>query len=121
MDGACGPSRCPTSLPSSATSSCGRPSTSSPGWSRGHGYATEAARAALEYGFTDVGLAEIVSFTVPQNERSWRVMERIGLVRDPSGDFDHPRVDAIAYPHIVRHVLYRLDRPTWEQRQVSRS
>jgi RimJ/RimL family protein N-acetyltransferase len=79
----------------------------------GHGYATEAARAALEYGFTDVGLAEIVSFTVPQNERSWRVMERIGLVRDPIGDFDHPRVDPVAYPHLVRHVFYRASREDW--------
>ena len=79
----------------------------------GHGYATEAARAALEYGFTTVGLTEIVSFTVPQNERSRRVMERIGLVRDPSGDFDHPRVDRVAYPQLVRHVLYRLSRKEW--------
>ena len=79
----------------------------------GCGYASEAARAALEYGFTDVGLAEIVSFTVPRNERSWRVMERIGLIRDPSGDFDHPRVDPVAHPHLVRHVLYRLSREDW--------
>lgn len=79
----------------------------------GHGYATEAARAALEYGFTDVGLAEIVSFTVPQNERSWRVMERIGLVRDPGGDFDHPRVDPVVHPELVRHVFYRLSRDGW--------
>ena len=40
-------------------------------------------------------------------------MERIGLVRDPSGDFDHPRVDAAAYPHLVRHVFYRLTREEW--------
>ncbi len=80
----------------------------------GHGYATEAAREALRFGFTDVGLDEIVSFTVPQNERSWRVMERIGLVRDPSGDFDHPRVDAARYPQLVRHVLYRLHREAWQ-------
>lgn len=79
-----------------------------------HGYASEAAREALRFGFTDVGLDEIVSFTVPQNERSWRLMERIGLVRDPAGDFDHPRVDPIRYPHLVRHVLYRLSRTRWE-------
>jgi RimJ/RimL family protein N-acetyltransferase len=79
----------------------------------GHGYATEAAREALRFGFTDVGLEEIVSFTVPQNVRSRRVMERIGLVRDPSGDFDHPRVDADAFPQLVRHVLYRLSRDAW--------
>ena len=82
----------------------------------GHGYATEAAREALRFGFADLGLEEIVSFTVPQNVRSIAVMDRIGLIRDPDGDFDHPRVDADAYPHLVRHVLYRLDRSTWERR-----
>jgi RimJ/RimL family protein N-acetyltransferase len=86
----------------------------------GHGYATEGAREALRFGFEDVGLEEIVSFTVPQNERSWRVMERIGLQRDPTGDFDHPGVDAAAYPELVRHVLYRLDRPTWAGRRDAR-
>jgi RimJ/RimL family protein N-acetyltransferase len=86
-----------------------------PHW--GHGYATEAAREALRVGFEEVGLQEIVSFTVPQNERSWRVMERIGLIRDPSADFDHPRVDPIAYPELVRHVLYRLSRPAWKLQQ----
>ena len=84
----------------------------------GHGYVTEAAREALRFGFEDVGLEEIVSFTVPQNERSWRVMERIGLVRQPARDFDHPRVDAVAYPHLIRHVLYALDRETWRGRQA---
>lgn len=79
----------------------------------GHGYATEAAREALRFGFEEVGLDEIVSFTVPQNERSWRVMERIGLIRDSSGDFDHPRVDPAAYPELVRHVFYRLSREAW--------
>jgi RimJ/RimL family protein N-acetyltransferase len=79
----------------------------------GHGYATEAAREALRFGFEEHGFDEIVSFTVPQNVRSRAVMERIGLVRDPDGDFDHPRVDPIAYPHLVRHVLYRLERERW--------
>ena len=83
----------------------------------GNGYVTEAAREALRYGFEEVGLDEIVSFTVPQNERSWRVMERIGLRRDPAGDFDHPNVDAVAYPHLVRHVLYRLGRDEWRARE----
>jgi len=82
----------------------------------GNGYATEAAHESLRFGFFEVGLDEIVSFTVPQNERSWRVMERIGLVRDPAGDFDHPNVDAVAYPELVRHVLYRLRRDAWLQR-----
>ena len=83
----------------------------------GHGYATEAAHQALRFGFEEVGLDEIVSFTVPQNVRLRRVMERIGLVRDPAGDFDHPRVDPVAYPHLVSHVFYRLTRTDWESRR----
>jgi RimJ/RimL family protein N-acetyltransferase len=83
----------------------------------GHGYATEAAREALRTGFEELGMVEIVSFTVPQNIRSRRVMERIGLGRDPSRDFDHPRVDPIAYPELVRHVLYRLSRSAWKMQQ----
>jgi RimJ/RimL family protein N-acetyltransferase len=79
----------------------------------GHGYATEAARASLEHGFETVGLDEIVSFTVPQNVRSIGVMERIGLVRDPAGDFEHPHVDTVAYRDLIRHVLYRLSRTEW--------
>ena len=86
----------------------------------GHGYVTEAAREALRFGFEDIGFDEIVSFTVPQNERSWRVMERIGLRRDPTGDFDHPNVDAVAYPHLVRHVFYRLGRDEWRSRHQAR-
>ncbi|HEX7492237.1 MAG TPA: GNAT family N-acetyltransferase [Candidatus Limnocylindrales bacterium] len=72
----------------------------------GHGYATEAARAALAYGFGVAGLDEIVSFTSTLNEASIRVMERIGLRRDPDGDFDNPSFSA-GHP-LRRHVLYRL-------------
>ena len=85
----------------------------------GRGFATEAARHALRFGFEQVGLPEIVSFTVPQNVRSRRVMERIGLIRDPSADFDHPNVDPIAYPQLVRHVMYRLVREAWRRRESS--
>ncbi len=72
----------------------------------GQGYATEGARAALEAGFTQLGLDEIVSLTVPANMRSRLVMERIGMTRDPSDDFDHPRL-AEDHP-LRRHVLYRI-------------
>ena len=75
----------------------------------GRGYATEAARAALQYAFEDLRLPRVHSFTVPQNERSLRVMERIGMSRVPGGDFDHPRVDPARYPHLVRHVLYVIE------------
>ena len=78
----------------------------------GHGFATEAAHAALRFGFEDAGPAEIVSFTSVGNERSWRVMERIGMVRDPAGDFEHPSVP-VGSP-VRPHVLYRLDRTRWE-------
>lgn len=71
----------------------------------GRGYATEAALAAVDDGFARVGLEEIVSFTAVRNERSQGVMRRIGLVRDPDGDFDHP---AVPEGHPVRpHVLHR--------------
>lgn len=79
----------------------------------GHGYATEAARAVLRFAFEELDLPEVYSFTVPQNERSLQVMERIGMSRDASGDFDHPRVDPGQYPELVRHVLYRIGRDKW--------
>lgn len=72
----------------------------------GHGFATEAALAARDYAFSALALAELVSFTVPANTRSRRVMERIGMTRDPLGDFDHPWI-AEGHP-LRRHVLYRL-------------
>jgi RimJ/RimL family protein N-acetyltransferase len=77
----------------------------------GNGYATEGAREALRVGFGELALAEIVSFTVAANVRSRAVMERLGMTRDPADDFDHPNVDAGAYPHLVRHVLYRISSP----------
>jgi len=77
----------------------------------GHGYATEAARAALAFGFESRGLEEILSWTVPANVRSRAVMERIGMTRDPADDFDHPNI-AVGSP-LRRHVLYRLSRERW--------
>ena len=72
----------------------------------GRGYATEGARAALLFGFEELALAEIVSFTVPANVRSRRVMEKLGMTHDPADDFDHPLLPA-GHP-LRRHVLYRL-------------
>lgn len=71
----------------------------------GHGYATEAAKAAMAFGLESAGLEEIVSLTVPANVRSRRVMERLGMQRDPDDDFEHPRLPE---GHRLRaHVLYR--------------
>jgi RimJ/RimL family protein N-acetyltransferase len=72
----------------------------------GHGYATEAARAALTRGFGRHGLLEVVSFTVPANRRSRAVMVRLGMTHDPAEDFDHPGLPE-GHP-LRRHVLYRL-------------
>jgi RimJ/RimL family protein N-acetyltransferase len=77
----------------------------------GRGYASEAARASLAFGFEQCGLPEIVSFTSALNVRSQRVMERIGMHRDPADDFDHPRVER-GHP-LERHVLYRLSAEEW--------
>jgi ribosomal-protein-alanine N-acetyltransferase len=72
----------------------------------GHGYAPEAARAALAVAFDEIGLDEVISFTAATNLNSQRVMQKIGMIRDPSGDFDHPSV-AAGNP-LRAHVLYRL-------------
>ena len=72
----------------------------------GCGYATEAARAALGFAFGTLRLKEIVSFTVPANVRSRRVMERLGMTHSPGDDFEHP---SLPVGHRLRpHVLYRL-------------
>jgi RimJ/RimL family protein N-acetyltransferase len=71
----------------------------------GRGYATEAAVAAIDSG-RGLGVGEVVSFTAQVNARSQRVMQRLGMVRDPADDFDHPRL-AEDSP-LRRHVLYRL-------------
>ena len=81
----------------------------------GYGFATEGARAAIADGFTRVGLDEIVSFTVPANVRSTRVMEKLGMTHDTADDFDHPRVPE--GHHLRRHVLYRLSRTDWKSAQ----
>jgi len=84
------------------------------GWrlARGHwgrGYATEGARAAVEFGFGPAGLRELVSFTVPANRRSLAVMERLHMTHDPCDDFDHP---GLPEGHVLRrHLLYRLSAP----------
>ena len=77
----------------------------------GRGYATEAARAALDFGFRRLALDEVVSFTVPANRRSRAVMERLGMAHDPAEDFDHPTLPE-GHP-LRRHVLYRLARADW--------
>lgn len=77
----------------------------------GNGYAPEAARAALAFGFDKVGLQEIVSFTAVPNLRSQSVMRKIGMTHDPADDFDHPRLTPDSPLH--RHVLWRIAAEAW--------
>jgi RimJ/RimL family protein N-acetyltransferase len=72
----------------------------------GHGYAPEAALAALRVAFEDHGLDEVVSFTAATNTKSQRVMEKIGMTRDLDGDFDHPSLADVS--PLRAHVLYRI-------------
>jgi RimJ/RimL family protein N-acetyltransferase len=75
-------------------------------WS--HGYATEAAQKALEIGFINFSLSEIVSFTVPANIKSIAVMEKLGMHRDLDGDLYHT---ALPKEHpLALHILYRLSK-----------
>ena len=77
----------------------------------GHGYATEAAEAALAFGFGELGVSEIVSVTTVSNERSMAVMRRLGMTRDPADDFLHPNLPD---GHPLRpHVMFRLRREDW--------
>ena len=76
----------------------------------GRGLATEAAGAVVRFAFESLALDALVSFTVPANIRSRRVMEKIGMIRNPAEDFDHPQLQE-GHP-LRRHVLYRLRRAT---------
>ena len=76
----------------------------------GQGYAGEAAAAALEWGWANLGCAQIVSITIPANEPSWRLMERLGMTRRPDLDFAHP--DFVPDHPLSEHITYAIDRPS---------
>lgn len=76
----------------------------------GHGYATEAATAALQVGFEQLKLDEIVAFAVVNNRRSRAVMERLEMV-DSGETFEHPEIP-VGSP-LREHCLYRISRDSW--------
>lgn len=78
----------------------------------GRGYATEAARAVLSFGFEELALEEIISFTTLGNRRSRAVMERLGMQEDPASTFGHPLVPEDSPLHT--HCVYRLAKANWE-------
>lgn len=79
----------------------------------GRGYAPEGARAAMAHAFGPGDLEEIVSFTAEGNAASRRVMEKLGMTRNPDEDFDHPSVEEGS--PLQRHVLYRIRRDTFDR------
>ncbi len=81
-----------------------------PHW--GHGYATEAASAALNVGFEQLDLQEIVSFSVVNNHRSRAVMEKLNMI-DTGETFEHPGVPTPC--HLREHCLYNISRESWSK------
>jgi RimJ/RimL family protein N-acetyltransferase len=77
----------------------------------GHGYATEAARAALEVAFEGLGRSEVWSMTAVTNVGSQRVMARLGMT--PYTFFEHPRI-AAGSP-VRPHVMQRLTLVQWQR------
>lgn len=75
----------------------------------GRGFAREAAAASLAWGFDHLPVDRIGAITVMANTRSWGLMERIGMVRDPDADFDHPIVPDNS--PLKRHITYWKSRP----------
>lgn len=75
----------------------------------GYSYAHEAAMASLAWGWANRDMPDIAAITVPANARSWGLMERLGMQRRPTEDFDHPLVPDGS--PLKRHILYRIARP----------
>ena len=82
-----------------------------PYWNRG--LATEGSQKVVEFGFERLHLDNIVSFTVPENVASRRLMEKLGMTYNPADDFDHPKLPE--GHRLRRHVLYRLRNPNLDR------
>ena len=76
----------------------------------GKGYITEAALRLLGFGFENLQLDEIISFAVHTNKKSFAVMERLGMIRDVSKNFNHPRVPD-THPELKLHFYYAIQNP----------
>lgn len=76
----------------------------------GKGYAREGAEACLDWAWRELDAGSVIAVTVPANERSWGLMLRLGMTRNPEEDFDHPHMPE--GDPLRRHVLYRINRPS---------
>ncbi len=83
------------------------------------GYATEAAAASLQFGFDVLELPQIIALSVTTNTPSHNVMTRLGMVRDVSADFVHPRVPE-DWP-LKMHIVHRISRETWRNHPLASS
>ena len=72
----------------------------------GQGFAFEAAKAALEDGRDRCGINEVVAFTAHSNQRSESLMQRLGMERDASQDFNHPGLPERS--PLRPHIVYRI-------------
>lgn len=75
----------------------------------GRGYAREAAQATLDWVWEHLDVPLVAAITTPGNTRSWGLMERLGMVRAPRDDFDHPNVPDDS--PLKAHITYRIARP----------
>lgn len=75
----------------------------------GKGFAREAAAASLAWAWANLPDAGVAAITTPGNVRSWGLMERLGMIRDPAGDFRHPNVPDGS--PLKDHLTYRIARP----------
>ncbi len=75
----------------------------------GRGYASEAARAVLAWGFDGLGLPAIYAQTSESNPASWRIMEKLGMERLAALDYDAPDFPPEDNPTKV----YGLTREAW--------
>ncbi len=84
-----------------------------PHW--GKGYATEGAKAALDFAFNTLQAKEVVADAIPSNVRSRAVMKKLGMKHNPADDYDKPN----RAPNLTRHVLYRITKSDWEAKNKS--
>jgi RimJ/RimL family protein N-acetyltransferase len=75
----------------------------------GQGYAREAAEASLDWVWANTDAPLVAAITTPGNPRSWGLMQRLGMVRAPEDDFDHPNLPRDSA--LLAHITYRIMRP----------
>ncbi len=81
----------------------------------GQGYAREAATAAIDWAFAHLPDDDVWAITVNDNDKSWGLMERLGMVRHAELGFQHPNVPEGS--PLKAHITYSIDRASWAARR----